>query len=94
MLYNTFEAFQKNFSQIDSTSKLYINVGRSFDDIASATIYGDVSMLTIGFSMVYVYVMIQLGKFNCLEARVRVHNSIVTKSVISPYTFTHEITMK
>ena len=73
MLYNTFEAFQKNFSEIDSSSKLYINVGRSFDDIASATIYGDVSMLTIGFSMVYVYVMIQLGKFNCLEARVRIH---------------------
>ena len=80
MLYNTFEAFQKNFSEIDSSSKLYINVGRSFDDIASATIYGDVSMLTIGFSMVYVYVMIQLGKFNCLEARVRIHTVELTES--------------
>ena len=65
------DSFRSNFSEIDPTSELYISVGRSFEDIASETIYGDVSMLTIGFSVVYAYVIIMLGKFNCIEARVR-----------------------
>ena len=65
------DSFRSNFSEIDPTSEMYISVGRSFEDIASETIYGDVSMLTIGFSIVYAYVIVMLGKFNCIEARVR-----------------------
>ena len=70
-LLSLFESFRSNFSEIDPTSQVYVSVGRSFEDIASETIYGDVSMLAIGFSVVYAYVIVMLGKFNCIEARVR-----------------------
>ena len=47
----------------------YPNVKRSFGDIAGATILGDVGVMAIGYMIVFVYVMIMLGKFNCLEMR-------------------------
>lgn len=46
------------------------NVQRSFGDVASSTILGDLSYMTIGFMIVYAYVMLMLGKFSCVEQRV------------------------
>jgi hypothetical protein len=43
----------------------YPNVQRSFGDIAGSTILGDISYMTIGFMIVYAYVMLMLGKFRC-----------------------------
>jgi len=48
----------------------YPNVQRSFGDIAGSTIMGDISYMTIGFMIVYAYVMLMLGKFSCVEQRV------------------------
>ena len=48
----------------------YPNVQRSFGDIAGSTIVGDISYMTIGFMIVYAYVMLMLGKFSCVEQRV------------------------
>ena len=45
------------------------NVKRSFGDIAGATILGDVGVMAIGYMIVFVYVILMLGKFNCLELR-------------------------
>ena len=45
------------------------NVRRSFGDIASATIFGDIKGLAIGYMLLMVYVQIMLGKFNCIEQR-------------------------
>ena len=47
----------------------YPNVKRSFGDIASSTILGDVSVMAIGYMIVFVYVQIMLGRCNCLEQR-------------------------
>ena len=44
---------------------------RSFGDISSATILGDVSLLTAGIAVVFIYVQLMLGKFNLVEQRVR-----------------------
>jgi hypothetical protein len=43
------------------------NVQRSFGDVAGSTILGDISYMTIGFMIVYAYVMLMLGKFSCVE---------------------------
>ena len=50
--------------------KVFINVARSFNDIASETILGDTVMVVIGFSIVFNYVIFMLGKFSCVENRV------------------------
>ena len=51
--------------------KVEVNVANSFGEIASGTIWGDTTNLTIGFSIVFIYVNIMLGKFNHVEQRVR-----------------------
>lgn len=45
-------------------------MANSFGDIASSTIWGDVSYLILGFSIVFLYVNVMLGKFNVVEQRV------------------------
>ena len=43
---------------------------RSFGDIAGSTILGDVAMLGVGYTVVFGYVMLMLGGFNCVEQKV------------------------
>ena len=50
--------------------KTYVNVARSFNDIASETIISDTGMVVLGFSVVCIYVTFVLGKFDCIESRV------------------------
>ena len=54
----------------NSSLHLYPNVQRSFGDIGGKTILGDVAQLGIGYLIVFVYVMVMLGRFNCVEQRV------------------------
>lgn len=54
----------------NETLKTYVNVARSFSDIASETIFTDVSMIMVGFSIVFAYVILMLGKFSLIENRV------------------------
>ena len=49
-----------------------VNVARSFNDIASATILSDTSMIVLGFSIVFTYVVMMLGKWHFIENRVRI----------------------
>ena len=42
---------------------------RSFGDIAGSTILGDVAMLGVGYTVVFAYVMVMLGGFNCVEQK-------------------------
>lgn len=39
------------------------NVKRSFGDIASVTILGDVGQLGIGYTIVFCYVLVMLGRW-------------------------------
>ncbi|TRY61569.1 hypothetical protein TCAL_14942 [Tigriopus californicus] len=48
----------------------YSHVARSFSDIASANIFTDVNMVVLGFAIVFIYVLIMLGNFDCVENRV------------------------
>lgn len=43
----------------------------SFSDEAGGAIRGDIAFLSAGYVIVIVYITIMLGKFNCLEQRVR-----------------------
>ena len=47
----------------------YINVARGYSDIAGDTIKSDALMMPVGFLIVFVYVTIMLGKFNCIQQR-------------------------
>ena len=47
----------------------YINVARAFSDIAGETIVGDAMMMPVSFMIMFAYVTIMLGKFNCLQQR-------------------------
>ena len=53
-----------------STVRVEVNVANSFGEIASGTIWGDTGNLILGFSIVFIYVNIMLGKFNHVEQRV------------------------
>ena len=67
--------FEKQMSKVLLGSRDYepldltveVNVANSFGDIASSTIWGDVSNLILGFSIVFIYVNFMLGKFNMVE---------------------------
>ncbi len=48
---------------------LYVNVASAADELAEEFIVGDVILLPIGFLIVFVYVMIMLGRFNWVETR-------------------------
>lgn len=48
----------------------FVNIARSFNDIASETIMSDTSMVVLGFSIVFTYVIFMLGKFTLVETRV------------------------
>lgn len=50
--------------------KAFVNIARSFNDIASETILSDTSMVVLGFSIVFTYVIFMLGKFSLVESRV------------------------
>ena len=73
--------FEKQMSKVLLGSRDYepldlrveVNVANSFGDIASSTIWGDVSNLILGFSIVFIYVNFMLGKFNMVEQRVSSH---------------------
>ena len=47
----------------------YINVKRSFGDIGGKTILDDVAQLGIGYLIVFLFCMVMLGRFNCVEHR-------------------------
>lgn len=47
-----------------------LNVARSFNDIASATIITDVSKVAAGFMIVFIYVILMLGRFDLVHNRV------------------------
>ena len=45
-------------------------VSRSFDDVINENILGNYNLLFSGFSIMFVYVLIMLGKFNMVEHRI------------------------
>ena len=48
---------------------LYINVARSFADIATNAIMTDITMIVLGFCIVFTYVSFILGKFDMVKNR-------------------------
>ena len=68
-----------------------VNVANSFGDIASSTIWGDVSNLILGFSIVFVYVNIMLGKFNMVEQRVSKGICLVFHHLLTVINLNHKI---
>ena len=70
LLYDVMVASQERMKS-SSDAVVYVNVARGYDDIAADAIVSDAYMMPIGFTIVFVYVMIMLGRFNWVETRVR-----------------------
>ena len=49
--------------------KTYINVARSFDDLSNAGIESDVPRIIGGVMIVYAYVLLMLGGFDCVQQK-------------------------
>jgi Niemann-Pick C1 protein len=54
------------------------NLQRSFPDVVGSTIFDDIKLLTSGFLIVFAYVMIMLGKLDCMEQRIYISISGIT----------------
>ena len=80
LMYDIFEESRINLEQSDDDSTIYINIGRGFDDIAAESILGDAFYMPIGFTIVFVYVMVMLGGFSCVETRVRIGLSMTRRN--------------
>ncbi|XP_012942197.1 protein patched homolog 3 [Aplysia californica] len=54
----------------ENISKTYVYASRSFDDEGFGAINSDIKLLTAGFSIVFIYVILSLGKFNLIEHKI------------------------
>ena len=70
LLYEVMAASQVRMSSSASEVTVYVSVARGYDDIAADAIVSDAYMMPIGFSLVFCYVMIMLGRFHWVETRV------------------------
>ena len=59
-----------NDSNVPEGYSVSVIVSRSFDDVINENILGNYNLLFSGFSIMFVYVLIMLGKFNMVEHRV------------------------
>ena len=66
-----FIIFMSNYSTESDGKKLnvYYFAQRSIDDVANESMGGDQNLLSMGFAIVFMYVIIMLGKFNSVEQR-------------------------
>jgi hypothetical protein len=55
--------------KLASNLQLYPMATRSFVDVSGESIGGDANLLSMGFMVVFIYIMIMLGKFNLVEQR-------------------------
>lgn len=53
-------------------SHTYVYASRSFDDEGYGAVDRDITLLTAGFSIVFIFVMLSLGKFNLIEQKIYV----------------------
>ena len=70
-LLETIESYQDQYIQLGDNNRIYANVAFSFDDIAMSAIFSNMGKLIVGFCLIYAYIFVSFGKFNCVEARVR-----------------------
>ncbi|TRY73596.1 hypothetical protein TCAL_03344, partial [Tigriopus californicus] len=66
-VFDIFEDARANLTELGGD--LFINIAKGYDDIAADTIVGDAFMMPVGFTIVFIYVMIMLGGFTCVETR-------------------------
>jgi len=60
---------QKAQLQAANDLDLYVNVARSFSDIATGSIHSDIAMIILGFMIVGVYVSVMIGKLDKVKNR-------------------------
>ena len=61
---------ETNINQ-DGNIKTYVSLARSFDDLANQAIGADIPRIIGGVSIVYAYVLMMLGGFDCVQQKVQ-----------------------
>ncbi|XP_037793998.1 NPC intracellular cholesterol transporter 1 homolog 1b-like [Penaeus monodon] len=72
MNFNWEQEFIKNvLNETDRPGNIsfYLGASSSFGTISSSNIEGDLQFLSVGFGIVFIYVVVMLGKFNLVEQR-------------------------
>ena len=64
----------ENQSDLPPGLKSYANVQRSYGDISTKAIWDDVTYMIFGYSVLYIFVQIMMGRFNRVEQRVSCQN--------------------
>ena len=67
------EALKEDLLDLAKNNKdfdIAVFVHRGFDDVVNENILGNYNLLYSGFAIMFVYVLVMLGKFNCVEQRV------------------------
>ena len=67
------EALKEDLLDLANSNKEFdiaVFVHRGFDDVVNENILGNYNLLYSGFSIMFLYVLVMLGKFNCVEQRV------------------------
>ena len=67
------EALKEDLLDLASSNEdfdIAVFVHRGFDDVVNENILGNYNLLYSGFSIMFLYVLVMLGKFNCVEQRV------------------------
>ena len=67
------EALKEDLLDLAKSNKdfdIAVFVHRGFDDVVNENILGNYNLLYSGFAIMFVYVLVMLGKFNCVEQRV------------------------
>jgi hypothetical protein len=68
--------------KLASNLELYPMATRSFVDVIGESIGGDANLLSMGFMVVFLYIMVMLGKFNLVEQRAALALVGITSIVI------------
>ena len=64
----------ENQSDLPPGLKSYANVQRSYGDISTNAIWDDANYMIFGYSVLYIFVQIMMGRFNRVEQRVSCQN--------------------
>ena len=67
----------ENQSDLPPGLKSYANVQRSYGDISTKAIWDDVTYMIFGYSVLYIFVQIMMGRFNRVEQRVSSGQNII-----------------
>ena len=77
----------KNNSATKDDIEIHFKTGRSFNDEASKAVESDIIRLVIGFIVVYIFVLVMIGGFGCVQQKVKARSFWCYKFMLVTFTY-------